>query len=91
MQLEIGSVEKFLVACKRHHSSSYLHVVRTEMREFLCQYGFKPHKRFGNHFEFLFHLYIYLFYYLWEVKKVMEVKVVKDISLLASAKEDIEV
>ena len=54
VELEIGTVHQFFVACKRHHSTANLHVFGSQFGQFLCQDGLQAHECLGNQFEFHF-------------------------------------
>ena len=55
MQLEISAIHHLLIACKGHHSASYLYVFCAQLRQFVRQDGLKAHKGLGDHFKFLCH------------------------------------
>ena len=52
---EIGAVHHFLVAAEGYHAASYLDIVGTEFRQFLCKNFLQSLEGLGNEFE-LFHL-----------------------------------
>ena len=55
MQCEVGTVHHFFVTSKRHHASTYLYVVGTQLGQFFRQHRFQSHERFGDEVEFLVH------------------------------------
>ena len=55
VQLKVGTIHQFLVTCKRYHSSTYLYIISPQLGQLFRQYGFQPHKRFGDQFKILFH------------------------------------
>ena len=61
VELKIGAIHHLLVAGKRHHTASYLHIVGTQLRELLRQDGLQAHECLGNEFKF-FHYLVTIFY-----------------------------
>ena len=61
-QLEVGTVQHLLVACKADHSSAYLYIVGTKVRKFLCQYFFKTLKGLCNHFKLHENIILFLIF-----------------------------
>ena len=55
VQLEVGTIHHFLVACERYHAATYLYIVGTQLGELLSQDWLQTHKGLGNEFKFLFH------------------------------------
>ena len=49
---EIGLVEHFLVAGEGHHTAAYLHVVGTQIDEFLCKHLFQTLEGLCDYLEF---------------------------------------
>ena len=50
-ELEVRAIEKFLVSCERHHATSYLYIVCTEVDKLCSQHSFKALEGLGYHLE----------------------------------------
>ena len=50
---EVRLIHKSFVTRKRDHTTTYLHIVSTQVGQFLRQHLFEPLKSFGNKFKFL--------------------------------------
>ena len=59
VQLEVGTIQKFLIALKRYHTTAYLHIVCAQLRQFFRQDGLQTHKGLGDDFKLLCH-YVYV-------------------------------
>ena len=60
-QAEVGFVKHCFVARKRYHSSSYLYVIGTQFRQFLCQYFFQTLEGLGYHLKRRLFVHFHLF------------------------------